>query len=39
MKILKVHGDKEERGQRVIMWTRFEHGVVFAEGMALSDDF
>ena len=39
MKILKVHGDKEERGQRAIMLTRFEHGIVFVDEMVLLDDF
>ena len=33
MRILMVHGNKEERGQLAIMLARFDHGVVFAEGM------
>jgi len=37
MKILMVHGDKEERGQLAIMLTRFEHGVVFADGVDSSE--
>jgi len=37
MKILMVHGDKEERGQLAIMLARFEHGVVFGDGVDLSE--
>jgi hypothetical protein len=39
MKILKVDGDKEERGQRAIMLARFEHGIMFVDEMVLLDDF
>lgn len=37
MKILMVHADKVERGQLAIMLARFDHGVVFVNGMALSE--
>lgn len=37
MKILMIHGNKEERGQLAIMLARFDHGVVFADGMSLSE--
>jgi DNA-binding response OmpR family regulator len=35
MKILMVHGNKEERGQLAIMLARFEHGVEFASEISL----
>jgi DNA-binding response OmpR family regulator len=37
MKILMVHADKVKRGQLAIMLARFDHGVVFVNGMALSE--
>ncbi len=37
MRILMVHGDKEERGQLAIMLARFEHSVVFADGVDSSE--